>query len=59
MPVDGGEIEEIFRRGEKIEIEKIMRKKESMEGEVNIEISGKSEDSEAKEQGTKLREEGG
>ena len=58
------EIEERIRRGVNIEMEKIMRRQESMEGEggsvkkiVNIGTSGGIEDNEVKEQGSKLREE--
>ena len=58
------EIEERIRRGVKIEMEKIMRREESVEGEggsvkkiVNIGTSGGIEDNEVKEQGSKLREE--
>ena len=57
------EIEERIRRGVKIEMEKIMRRKESVEGEggsvkkeakiTNIGTSGDIEDNEAKEQGSK------
>ena len=43
------EIEETIRRGVKIEIKKIMRKKASVEGKVNIGINGETEERRSRE----------
>ena len=52
------DIEEIIRRGVKMEIEKITGKKVNMEGGVNIGKMIEIENSEAMEQGSKLGEKG-
>ena len=52
------EIEETMGRGVEIEIKKIRRNKVSSENKVDIGINEETEGNIAKEQGSKLREEG-